>query len=56
MLTTIREHFLLALQYRDYRTLWTANACAGAAAWALIVARGWLALMRLSGCAAPFTP
>jgi MFS family permease len=37
------ERFLLAFQYRDYRTLWTANALAGAAAWALIVARGWLA-------------
>ncbi len=43
MLATTRDRFLLALQYRDYRTLWTANACAGAAAWALIVARGWLA-------------
>ena len=43
MLTAIRDRFLLALQYEDYRTLWTANVCAGAAAWALIVARGWLA-------------
>ncbi len=43
MLANARERFLLALQYRDYRTLWTANLCAGAAAWALIVARGWLA-------------
>ena len=43
MLATVRQRFLLALQYRDYRTLWTANVCAGAAAWALIVARGWLA-------------
>ncbi|MCH7745354.1 MAG: MFS transporter [Chloroflexi bacterium] len=31
-----------ALQYRDYRTLWLANVCGGAASWALIVARGWL--------------
>ena len=43
MLATIRDRFLLALQYRDYRTLWTANILAGASAWALIVARGWLA-------------
>ena len=43
MLANTRDRFLLALQYRDYRTLWTANLCAGAAAWALIVARGWLA-------------
>ena len=43
MLATTRDRFLLALQYKDYRTLWTANACAGAAAWALIIARGWLA-------------
>ena len=35
--------YILALQHADYRTLWTANMCAGAAAWALIVARGWLA-------------
>lgn len=40
---TIRQRFLLSLQYRDYRILWTATICAGAAAWALIVARGWLA-------------
>ena len=39
---TIRERILLSLQYRDFRTLWIANACAGAAAWALIVARGAL--------------
>ena len=43
MLARAGERFLLALQYGDYRTLWTANALAGAAAWALIVARGWLA-------------
>lgn len=42
-LRAIPERFLAALHYRDYRTLWTANMCAGAAAWALIVARGWLA-------------
>ena len=43
MLATTRDRFLLALQYRDYRTLWTASVFAGAAAWGLIVARGWLA-------------
>lgn len=43
MLRTISDRFLLALQYRDFRILWTANVMAGASAWALIVARGWLA-------------
>ena len=43
ILSTARDRFLIALQYQDYRTLWTANVCAGSAAWALIVARGWLA-------------
>ena len=43
MLSTARDRFLIALQYQDYRTLWSANVCAGSAAWALIVARGWLA-------------
>ena len=41
-LSAIPERFLAALHYRDYLTLWTANMCAGAAAWALIVARGAL--------------
>ena len=36
------SRFLAALQYGDFRTLWTANFFAGAAAWALIVARGWV--------------
>ena len=49
MLTIARDRFLLALQYKDYRTLWTANMCAGAAAWALIVARGWLAFQITDG-------
>ena len=35
-------HLTAAFQYRDYRILWSANLCAGAAHWALIVARGWL--------------
>ncbi len=43
MLATIRDRFLVALQYRDYRTLWIATTCSGSAAWALILARGWLA-------------
>ena len=33
---------LAALSYRDFRLVWTTNISAGAAAWALIVARGWL--------------
>ena len=37
-----RARYLAALSYSDYRTLWSANLAAGAAAWALIVARGWL--------------
>ena len=43
MLARIRDKYLLALQHPDYRTLWIANSCAGGAAWALIIARGWLA-------------
>lgn len=42
-LGTIADRFLIALQYKDYRTLWTANLLAGASAWALIVARAVLA-------------
>jgi len=42
-LSDLPERFLAALKYKDYRTLWIANMSAGAAAWALIVARGWLA-------------
>ena len=33
---------LKSLSYDDFRTLWIAGMSAGAAAWALIVARGWL--------------
>ena len=40
--------FLAALAYRDYRNMWLATMSAGAAAWALIVARGWL-VFSLSG-------
>ncbi len=39
------ERFLMALQHRDYRRLWVANVCVGAAHWALIVARAWLVLV-----------
>ena len=34
--------YFAALAYSDFGKLWTASFCAGAAAWALIVARGWL--------------
>ena len=36
------NRYLAALEYGDFQTLWTANFFAGAAAWALIVARGWI--------------
>jgi MFS family permease len=36
------DRFFAALQYREFRTLWSANASAQAGAWALIVIRGWL--------------
>ena len=36
------DRFLPSLRYRDYRYLWTSSLSASAAAWALIVARGWL--------------
>ncbi len=38
----VASRFLAALAYGDFQTLWTANFFAGAAAWALIVARGWI--------------
>lgn len=37
-----------SLKYRDYRLLWLASLSAAGAAWALIVARGWL-VYTLSG-------
>ena len=43
LLSTTRDRFLLALQYQDYRNLWIATAFSASAAWALIIARGWLA-------------
>ena len=36
------SRFVLALQHREFRTMWLGVMCAQAAAWALIVARGWL--------------
>lgn len=42
------SHFLAALAYADYRSMWLATMSAGAAAWALIVARAWL-VFTLSG-------
>ena len=42
LLATTRNRFLLALQYQDYRNLWIATTFSASAAWALIVARGWL--------------
>jgi MFS family permease len=38
----LASRYFAALSHQDYRTLWTANMSAAAAAWALIVARGWL--------------
>lgn len=38
----VLPRYLTALSYADFRTLWIANLSSGAAAWALIVARGWL--------------
>ena len=43
LLSTTRDRLLLALQYQDYRNLWIATTCSASAAWALIIARGWLA-------------
>ncbi len=39
---SIISRYLSALAYRDFRILWIANLSSQAAAWALIVARGWL--------------
>jgi MFS family permease len=36
------ERYTAALKYPDFRTMWWANLTAQAAAWALIVTRGWL--------------
>lgn len=47
----IFSRYLSALAYRDFRILWVANLSSQAAAWALIVARGWL-IYDLSGSSA----
>jgi MFS family permease len=49
LLTTTSDRFLLALQYRDYRNLWIATTFSASAAWALIIARGWLAFELTDG-------
>lgn len=36
------SRYTAALAYPDFRTLWIGSLSAGAASWALIVARGWL--------------
>ncbi len=36
------DRFFVALQFQDFRQLWYANAFGQAAAWGLIVTRGWL--------------
>jgi MFS family permease len=41
-LRDFRSRFFAALQYPEFRRLWAANGMAQAAAWALIVTRGWL--------------
>ena len=37
------HRYFPALKHRDFRIVWTAGMAASAAAWALIIARGWLA-------------
>ena len=49
LLATTGDRFLLALQYRDYRNLWIATTFSASAAWALIIARGWLAFELTDG-------
>ena len=49
LLATTRNRFLLALQYQDYRNLWIATTFSASAAWALIIARGWLAFELTDG-------
>ena len=49
LLATTRDRYLLALQYQDYRNLWIATTFSASAAWALIIARGWLAFELTDG-------
>ena len=39
----VMNRYFPALKHRDFRTVWTAGMAASAAAWALIIARGWMA-------------
>lgn len=48
MFRNLTARFGVALQYPEFRRLWTANATSQAASWALIVTRGWL-IYRESG-------
>lgn len=45
------ERYIAALAYRDFRFMWLANLSAQAAAWALIVGRGWLVFDRTGSSA-----
>ncbi|MEE9284612.1 MAG: MFS transporter [Dehalococcoidia bacterium] len=47
----LAERFLPALKYPDFRNLWLSGLSASSAAWALIVARGWL-VYQISGSSA----
>jgi MFS family permease len=49
LLETTKDRFLLALQYKDYRNLWIATTFSASAAWALIIAQGWLAFELTDG-------
>jgi MFS family permease len=42
LLRSSLARYTAALEYREFRTMWLASLAAQAAAWALIVARGWL--------------
>jgi MFS family permease len=45
------NRYITALAYRDFRHMWLANLSAQAAAWALIVGRGWLVFDRTGSSA-----
>ena len=42
LVRTSLSRYTAALEYPEFRTMWLASLAAQAAAWALIVARGWL--------------